>query len=60
MYNLKTKFISIERIIIKILIFSNIKKILMKNKERRKKCISFYKKLFAKIKKNISRVITDI
>lgn len=36
MYNLKTKFISIEEIIIKILIFSNIKKILMKNKERRK------------------------
>lgn len=36
MYNLKTKFISIEEIIIKILTFSNIKKILKKNKERRK------------------------
>lgn len=36
MYNLKTKFISIEGIIIKILTFSNIKKILKKNKERRK------------------------
>lgn len=36
MYNLKTKFISIEGIIIKILTFSNINKILKKNKERRK------------------------
>lgn len=36
MYNLKTKFISIKGIIIKILTFSNIKKILKKNKERRK------------------------
>lgn len=45
MYNLKTKFISIEEIIIKILTFSNIKKILKKNKERRKKMYKFFLKI---------------